>query len=336
MKDRRDTLAALAEPARDAPRRTLGGRIRGAFADNLPLKLLSIILALTVYLLVNTDESREINARVRVAYVLPADKALVSERVDEVRVTIRGPWRRIKRFDEREIDRIDVDLTGVASGGEVTITPEMIEVPRGLEITSIEPRVVRVAFEDIATKQVPVVPSFAGRPLHGYHVVPHRTSVDPPTVTVHGATGIIHALDGVRTGEIRVDGRDEPFVATVPLAPPPGVEVEPAGTVQVSVAIDEELVTRRLGSVPVLPRGEGPAFDPARWTVTPEEVDVLLTGGLTAVEEWMDRGVVAVVRIPPEVAAKGEAAELPVTVVGAPPGIGVRVSPDKVRVAVRR
>src|SRR5688500_8987503 len=144
MRGRRETLSQLRKPPPRTPtidgslprgerepgaddRRGLAAWLRGAFSDNLGLKLLSLILAATVYLLVNSDEHREINARVRVAYVLPPDKALVSERVDEVRVTIRGPWRRIKRFDEREIDRIDVDLTGVVSGGEVTITPDMID-----------------------------------------------------------------------------------------------------------------------------------------------------------------------------------------------------------------
>src|SRR5688500_17239508 len=199
MRGRRETLSQLRKPPPRTPtidgslprgerepgaddRRGLAAWLRGAFSDNLGLKLLSLILAATVYLLVNSDEHREINARVRVAYVLPPDKALVSERVDEVRVTIRGPWRRLKRFDEREIDRIDVDLTDV-QGGEVPITPEMINVPRGLEITSIEPPVVRVAFEDLATKQVPVVPSFAGRPMHGYQIVDNRSVIDPPRVT---------------------------------------------------------------------------------------------------------------------------------------------------------
>jgi len=311
-----------------------GTWLRSALTENLGLKLLSMILALTVYLLVNSDEHREINARVRVAYVLPPDKALVSERVDEVRVTIRGPWRRLKRFDEREIDRIEVDLTHVR-GGEVPITPSMIDVPRGLEIISIEPKVVRIAFEDIATKQVAVVPSFAGRPMHGYETVPNRSVIDPPMITVRGAAGIVSALEGVRTQEIRVDGRSDDFTAMVPVLPPNGVEVLLDSPVQVTVAIEEQLVTRRLGAVPVAVRVPA-GVDAARWSTNPETVDVTLTGGLVAVEAWIDRGVAATVDLTADAAVRGGRAVLPVTVVGAPAGVGVRVTPERVTVAPHR
>lgn len=320
------------EPER---RGTVGGFLRGALLDNPGLKLLSLILALTVYLLVNTDEHREINARVRVAYTLPPDKALVSERIDEVRVTIRGRWRRIKQFDEREIDRIDLDLTEVTSG-EVVITPEMIDLPRGLEITSIHPQVIRVAFEEIATKQVQLLPSFGGRPLQGYQVVAARTSVDPPMVTVRGAAGVIHALESVRTREIRVDGRSDDFVASVAPLAPEGVELDPPGPVEVSVVIEEELVTRRLGSVPIELRAESLGVDPSRWKVNPDHVDVVLTGPLVAVEDWMDAGLKVVVIIPPEAGApRAGSIERPVMVDGARPGVGVRVSPEKVVVSPR-
>jgi YbbR domain-containing protein len=319
------------EPGR---RGTLGGWIRGALFDNAGIKLLALILALTVYLLVNTDEHREINARVRVAYVLPPDKALVSERIDEVRVTIRGRWRRIKQFDEREIDRIDIDLTGVTTG-EVVITPDMIDLPRGLEITSIHPKVIHVAFEEMATKRVPILPSFGGRPLQGYQVVAPRSSVDPPMITVRGAAGVVDELESVRTREIRVDGRSEDFVATVQPLAEEGVELDPEGPVEVQVVIEEELVTRRLGSVPVELRAEILGFDPSRWRVAPAKVDVMLTGPVVTVEEWMDEGIHVVAIVPPEASAPRAAGsiEVPVMVDGAPPGVGVRVSPEKVVVS---
>jgi hypothetical protein len=93
-------------PERGAIRRWL----QSAMFDNVGLKFLSIVLAVTVFLLVNTDKDREIAARVGVSYTLPEDKVLVSDRIDEVRVTIKGAWRRLRKFDEREVDRINLDL----------------------------------------------------------------------------------------------------------------------------------------------------------------------------------------------------------------------------------
>lgn len=333
--------ARAAAPPRPPVRRGLGGRLRGALVDNAGLKIVSVILALTVYLLVNTDEYREINARVSVAYVLPSDKALVSERIDEVQVTIRGPWRRIKRFDEREIDRITLDLTDVA-GGEVAITRDMIDLPRGLEITSIQPRVVRVAFEDVETKQVPVREQLAGRPLHGYHVIAGRTRVAPAQVTVRGAAGVVRPLELVRTQEIRLDGRSDDFTVPAEIVAPEGVQVDWDGPVEVTVSVEEELVTRRRTGVPVIVRattggadadGDGaPAAERARWKVEPAEVAVELTGGLLAVEGWLDRGVEPVVVVPAETPPGARKLDLPVVVPDAPPGIGVRVSPPTVTV----
>ena len=324
------------EVPREPGRRGVGGFLKGALVDNAGLKVLALILALTVYLLVNTDEKREINARVRVAYVLPPGKALVSQRIDEVRITIRGPWRHIRRFDEREIDRIDLDLTHVPDG-EVAITPEMIHLPRGLEITSIQPSVIRVAFEDIEQKAVPVQPTIAGRAKHGYIVLPNRTAADPPMVTVRGAASIVHALDAIRTQEIRVDGRSDHFSITTQLVAPEGVELGDQ-QVQVAVAIDEELVTRRLGLLPVAVRVSAApgqqAPDLAKWRVEPASVDVVLTGNLLAVERFAP-SVSATVTLTPEGAAKGIAVELPVVVEGAA-GVGVRVTPDRVKLVPRK
>lgn len=316
-------------PAAAAPdRRGVGGWLRGAFSDHLGLKLVSLLLALTVYLLINTDEQREIRARMPVAYVLPPDKALVSERVDEVVVTVRGPWRRIKRFDEREVDRIDLDLRDVA-GGEVTITPAMIDLPRGLEVAGIEPSAIRVAFEDVATRTVPVRPALAGRPLHGYHVDQARTLPEPSMVTVRGAAGVVRALDAIATQEVRVDGRGEHFVATVGVVAPPDTVITDHREVSVAVAIDQELVTRRLGVLPVALRGGD-----GRWAVAPGEVEVTLTGYLLAVEAWIDRGVTPEV-VPPSDGA-GRGGRLPVAVPGGPPGVGVEITPAVVAVTPRK
>jgi hypothetical protein len=121
-----------------APERGLVARwLRGAFLDNTGLKFLSLVLAVTVFLLINTDKDREITVRVGVKYDLPADKVLVSEQLEEVKVTIKGAWRRLRQFDERELGRIELDLRSSPTG-DIAITPDMIgNLPPGLEVLSI-------------------------------------------------------------------------------------------------------------------------------------------------------------------------------------------------------
>jgi YbbR domain-containing protein len=301
--------------------------LREAFLGNLGLKFLSLVLALTVFLLINTDREREITARVGVSYTLPEDRVLVSQRLTELRVTVRGPSRQLRRFDEREIDRIELDLRNV-SDGEIAITPDMVRLPSGLTLTSISPRTLRVAFEKRVERPVEVTPIVAGRPKHGYTV--HRMTSDPAMVTVAGAEGVIKALASVRTREIRIDGRDEPFIATTELVPPDGVEVSTAeAPVTVSIDIKEQLETRRLGRIAVRVLGDG--VDPIAVLTDPPAVDVVLTGTVRAVDAAVDAGITPTVKITAADVARRRS--VPIAVTGLPPGVGIELVPAKVEVA---
>jgi YbbR domain-containing protein len=298
--------------------------LHGALLENLPLKGLSMILAITVFLLVNTDRDREISARVGVSYTLPDDRVLVSERLDEVRVMIKGPWQRLRRFDEREIERINIDLRR-ASSGDVPITAEMIGLPSGLRVTSISPKTVRVLFDRRVEKVVEVTPQLAGRPMHGYFV--SEVKPTPSTLRVRGAAGTLAALSAVRTRDVSVEGRTESFTADTEAITPDGVE--PAGSAQISlqVAIEEELVTRKLPGLVVRVAGDG--VDPARWSISPAQVEVSLTGTVLSIEKA--KAVLApLVRLS---ANDTKAREVAVSIEGLPPGIGVKISPERVRVS---
>jgi hypothetical protein len=302
--------------------------LREAFLGNLGLKFLSLVLALTVFLLVNTDRDREISARVGVSYTLPADKVLVSERITEVRVSVRGPWRRLRRFDEREIDRIDLDLRSTHDG-EIAITSDMVRVPSGLTVTSITPRTLRVAFEKRVEKTVEVTPVIAGRPLHGFEVKT-PVKVDPPTVKAGGAEGVIKALTALRTREIRVDGRKEDFLVETQLVPPDGVDVDLAGPVSVMVELKLQLENRRLGKIAVrIVGGEG--VDPIGVVTDPPAVDIVLNGPVGAVEDAVQAGIVPIVKLVASDATRKRTAQ--VVVDGVPAGVGIEVVPAKIEIA---
>jgi YbbR domain-containing protein len=288
------------------------------------LKFLSVVLALTVFLLVNDDKDREITVRVGVLYVLPADRVLVSERIDDVRVTLRGPWRRLRNFDERELSRISLDLRTTPTG-EIAFTTDMIQAPSGLTIAQISPRSMRVAFDKRTEKTVEVAPIIAGRPQHGYVVLEIKAA--PSSVRVRGAESLLAALSAVRTREVSLQGRTEGFTAPTVLVPPDGIELLGSEQVQVQVLINEELVTRRMPDVPVAAIGDG--IDLTKWTISPAQVEVTLTGALLAVEKSKDL-MRPVVKLLPADKSGREAA---VTIENLPPGVGVRISPERVKLA---
>lgn len=304
-------------PPKEPEKSRLREWLHGAFFDNVGLKFLSMVLAITVFLLVNTDRDREISARVGVSYTLPDDKVLVSDRLDEVRITVKGPWQRLRKFDERELDRVNLDLRR-APTGDIPITPDMIHVPSGLTITSVSPRTVRVAFERRVDKLVEVSPQLVGRPQHGYVVA--EAKVVPATLKVHGAESTLAALSSVHTHEVSVEGRTESFTTETDVVPPDGVETAGSSHVIVQVTVEEALVTRKLPGLAV--------SSPAGWAATPATVDITLTGTLLAVEK-------ARAALQPVVKVSGndtKAHDADVVVGGLPPGIGVKISPERVRV----
>ncbi len=130
----------------------------------------------------------------------------------------------------------------------------------------------------------------------------------------------------VRTREISLDSRTETFATAAQLVPPDGIEVVGGDTVQVHIQIDEELVTRKLPGVAVNVKGDG--VDPTKWSISPRQVDVVLTGALLAVEKTKD-AMSPVVKI---TAGEGKTRDAEVTIEGLPPGVGVRISPERVKI----
>ena len=298
--------------------------VHGALFDNVGLKFLSLVLAVTVFLLINTDKDREITVRVGVKYEYPADKVLVSEQLDEVRVTLKGPWRRLRQFDERELNRITLDLRNAPSG-DVGITPDLItNLPPGLEVMSIIPRSVRVAFDKRVEKLVEVSPVVAGRPQHGYVVA--EIKAVPPTVRVRGGERLLAALTSIRTTDVSLDKRTDSFDELAELAAPDGVVADPTQRIGVHVRIVEELVTRKVPDLAVTAGGDG--VDPAKWAVAPATIEVTLTGPLLDVEK-AKRDMKATVKLTP---TESRPREAKVVVEGVKDGVGVRISPERVKV----
>jgi YbbR domain-containing protein len=328
-----DTVGAFRPAVRpdvEPPRRGgVGGWLRDAVTAHIGLKVLALVLTLTVLLLVvSSDEEREITVDVGVTLVLPQGKVLVSEPIEEVRVQIKGPWRRIKRFDERELDQITLDVSQLR-GGEVEIRRNLVKVPDGLTVMSITPSSVRVAFEDMVEKEVEVLPVIAGRPAHGYAVVAGGVVTDPAKVVVRGPRGLVSAMSQVRTQDIQVDGHSRALDAEVTLLPPEGVMVDWKATIAVRVPI----AGRWVGTEPVVVVGAG--VDAARLAAQPFDVEIELLGAREAIDRLVAGGVRPTVEVGASALTAGGVMGT-VAVDGVPSGVQVVVRPAEVRVAPKR
>lgn len=316
-------------PAKDpAPEGNAVGRwLRGALFENVGLKFLSLVLAITVFLLVNTDRDREIHTSVGVRYAIPEDKVLVSDQLTTIDVTIKGSARKLRGFDQREVEQIVLDANRASATGEIPINPAMIQLPSGLTVVEVNPRFARVQFESKLEKIVEVIPAITGRPAHGYVVAEVKPS--PATVRVRGAESVLRTLTAVKTRDVAVDGKSTKLEVDTEVVLPPGLQVAVSAPIEVAIYFDEELVSRKVGNLTIVPKGpDGIALDPAKWVITPPQVDVTLTGALLAVEKAKD-AMTPVIKLPAGTAPRES---VDIVLEGLPPGVGSKLSQERVKI----
>lgn len=311
--------------------RAIGRWLRSAVVDNLALKLVALVLSITLFVVVNTNRDAVISVPVGISYTMPSDRVLISQPVNQVRLTIKGTWRRIKRFDERELGRIDVDLRGVRAR-EYTFSAGQIGLPDGIRLLSIDPPSIPLSFEKLAKKTVPVSVPRIGHPATGYEVA--SVVAKPTQIAVRGAESEINALASIDTSEIDLTGKRQTFDLSLPLLPPrpaPIIQLLDSNPVEVVVTIAEKLSTRKIESLAIVivgadgvePTALGQAF-----TIEPKTVDVVLHGPQLTVDGFQGP-LEAHVEIHAEDAEGGQR-KAPVFVVNTPEGVGVQVLPPTV------
>ncbi|MCG8421957.1 MAG: CdaR family protein [Proteobacteria bacterium] len=307
-----------------------------ALLDNAALKFVALVLSVTLFILVNTNKEALIGVDVGVVYTMPENRVLTSDKVDQIRVTIKGSWRRVKRFDERSIERINVDLTNLRSG-EYRFPEDAIRLPPGLTLLSIKPASVPLRFEPLKLKSVPVYVPTLGRPLHGYKLA--RRVAKPSQVTIRGAETLIVNTERLAARPLSLDGRSESFTETLSLVrprEPPIFEVIDGTTVEVEATLVEEMSTRTIDKVAieVRPSPEVSLPSKTRFVVEPNAVTVVLHGSLLAVEGFSGDCVAFVEVYPDDVS--GRPRQAAVQIENTPEGVGTEVRPKTITVRTER
>lgn len=303
--------------------------VRGAFVDNAPLKFVALVLALTVFILVHSDERAVAGATVKVNYLLPPDRVLVSKPIEEVSITVEGSRRRLKRFHELRLDEIELDLRNMASGGEVFIESNMITgLPDGIDLISITPPSVKIELDQRQMKEVPVTVETIGSPGRGYAVKSVTTS--PSRVKVSGGAARVTSLESVATSQVRLDGRSASFRTDARLMPPTGLDVVGGHTVQVEVVLGEEQGSRDVELPVAIKPGQGVAPEQVdRFVADPDRVHVVLRGSILAIDSVRPDQLSAYVTIYPDDVARNPTRKAEVHI---PPvrEVGTEITPSEI------
>ncbi len=177
-----------------------------AFTENLLVKFVAFAIASGLFMWVRSDREATVVAHAAVRIELPDNMVLISPPLDRVRLTVRGRSSDINRFDPTEVPPLSV----IASDDDeqtLNLTPDMVQLPVGLEVTEITPEFLRVRLEPLAKKRVAVSPRIAGEPREDY-VVGHIT-LTPAQIDLRGPKSSIDKVEAVSTEVVDVSGRTQ-------------------------------------------------------------------------------------------------------------------------------
>jgi YbbR domain-containing protein len=255
--------------------------IRVAFVENAALKFVALVLALTVFVLVQNEESEVYHPWVSITYTQSDGRVLTSKRVDQVQLSIRGTHRRVKRLQKSRLENVHVDLQTLSTG-ELRFEPEMFKLPEGVELVSIHPPSMYLEFDERDEKTIPVAVDIHGAPMRGFKLGGMETS--PLEVRVSGARRVLAGLKTISTERIDLTGRRQTFKGNVKLVADE-VEIIGPSDVEVTVKISEEVEAQVLKAQGVAIHSLDPEQAPAnRFLVQPETVVVTMYGSVTALE----------------------------------------------------
>jgi YbbR domain-containing protein len=240
---------------------------------NLPLKVLSVLLAFAVWVAMTGESAIVQDLRVPLDIALPANLVPGESPPRTVSVRLRGPESLLRRLDPLPLE-VHVDLRDAVQGPRnVQITPDAVGgVPAGIEVALIEPERFRIQLDRRARKSLPVVPAFLGQPPPGYAVYDVR--VEPESVEVEGPETHVAALGRLRTDPIHLEGHSESFTVTTSAVPTsPEVRLLDTRPIEAQVEIDRAAGSRVYDTVAVVLAGQ--VFE-AR--ATPAAIAVTLSG----------------------------------------------------------
>ena len=301
------------------------------FVEELPLKILSLVLAVTLFVLVRNDKDATSGAYVKVIYTLPEDRVLVSEPVPEIKVSVRGPWTKLQHLD-RSLEPVHIDLARVRTPtGDIRVDEDMIKVPAGVRVSSIVPSEVHVEFEPRVVREVPVQPILEGQPAEGYRVA--KVVAEPARVRVDGAKSAVDNIERVPTRPLRITDARGPIKGDVALeAPPLHTRFLESTTVSVRADIQAAMVERTFEGLPIKVVG----LTHLDVTVEPPTARLVIRGPSPLVGDVSDKTIglkldaSLIDTRPPARYLRA------LTVSGLPAGVAAEVQPDTIMLTTRR
>jgi YbbR domain-containing protein len=181
-------------------------KLKKLLFNNWALKTGALLLAILVWALISGRERTfsEKTLKIPVEVFNVSDNVeVVNLRPEEVTVALKGASKFVAAVSA-ENNPIKIDLKNIKESSKLNYFAEdYLELPKGVLLVSIHPKMIEVYVEEFAMREVPVKIRFRGRlPLH---LKLKSAKVVPDRVTIMGYKSQINDIDMVLTEEVDLD-----------------------------------------------------------------------------------------------------------------------------------
>jgi len=180
--------------------------LRRIFLENWPIKLASLILAVSLWFYVTSKGKTEMSLTVPLELRnIPQEMAVVGDVPGTVEARFQGQERALREIaaGKKVVGAVDLSL-GREGENIIRISPDDIQKPSGVTVTHLSPYEITVKLDRIVRKTIRLKPVLNGTPAAGFRL--GTVSVSPPRITLEGPKGSIDALVVLQTMPIDVTG----------------------------------------------------------------------------------------------------------------------------------
>ncbi|HKM47263.1 MAG TPA: CdaR family protein [Terriglobales bacterium] len=214
------------------------GSVKRVFVQNIGLKVVSLLLAVGLWLVVAHDPPAEVEMKVPLEFRnLPYDLEIDSASFTEAQIRIRGPERVIHRLQAGDV-HAEIDLASVRPGERTfDLTGRQVHVPQDVEVVQIIPGQFHLSFDNREARVVEVQPRVTGKFASGMRVA--KVIADPPNVTIAGPRRRVEAVETATTDPVDVSGTmTQATFVTQAYVPDPLIQVVHPTPIRVTVIME--------------------------------------------------------------------------------------------------
>lgn len=195
--------------------------IKKRILKNWPLKLVSLTIALIVWLLLVPEDkiSSEIAMAIPLETVkIPAGLELTEKPIAYIDITIRAPNRVLKEINPQSLKAVlDLEKATVYQH-EFPLNTGMVLAPKNVKVIKVSPNKVSLKLERTKEESLEIKPAILGKPAEGFRV--SKIEVMPPRASVVGPESSLRKRESVITTPIDLSGLNQTTVFDVDIILP--------------------------------------------------------------------------------------------------------------------